>query len=205
MHALLGLIIDRPGYPYELGDRLQRRLGGTWVLNSGQLYQTVRRLEREGWIARVEAPAGRRDRHVFAVTPDGEAEFERWFDGPTEFERPPRRALALKVTLAGGGRLARVARQLEADRRRLAELLADRSRARDAISLQAQPVNAGHALLRLNLTWELLQLEAELRWAAEAIELIAWLARRDALRPCASSRAGRAPRSAKPVRDRSLD
>ena len=29
-HALLGLLLDRPAYPYQLADRMQQRLGPSW-------------------------------------------------------------------------------------------------------------------------------------------------------------------------------
>ena len=71
-HALLGLLLDRPAYPYQLTSRMQRRLGPAWKVNSGQLYQTVKSLEKDGLIERVSsAGAQREDRHVFRITDAG--------------------------------------------------------------------------------------------------------------------------------------
>lgn len=47
-HALLGLLRERPAYGYQLGERLQERLGPAWAINSGHLYQTLKRMEQEG-------------------------------------------------------------------------------------------------------------------------------------------------------------
>jgi len=64
-HALLGLLLDRPAYRYQLGERLQQRLGPGWAINSGHLYQTVERMERDGLIERIGgAERARRARHV---------------------------------------------------------------------------------------------------------------------------------------------
>src|SRR5271155_1044569 len=97
-HALLGLLLDRSAYPYELADRLQQRLGPAWNVNSGQLYQTIHRLESDGLIERVDGVVGDRNfRHVFAITDDGVAEFERWFDRESGV-RLARRPLLVKIT-----------------------------------------------------------------------------------------------------------
>ncbi|MHB8492737.1 MAG: PadR family transcriptional regulator, partial [Solirubrobacteraceae bacterium] len=122
-HALLGLLLDRPGYPYDLGDRLQRRLGRAWAVNSGQLYQNIRILEREGLIERVDARTDGEGRHVYAITTSGIDEFERWFDEVTGLARPARRPLLIKITLAGPERLERALEQIEAHRRDRADLL----------------------------------------------------------------------------------
>ena len=81
-HALLGLLLHRPAYRYQLGERLRERLGPAWKINSGQLYQTIRRLEGDGLIERIDrAPDDQDELHVFAITVAGVEEFERWFDG----------------------------------------------------------------------------------------------------------------------------
>src|ERR1700733_14786530 len=93
-HALLGLLLQRSAYPYELADRLQARLGPAWEINSGQVYQTVRRLEQDGLIEQVDrATAVREDRHVFSITQRGVQEFERWFVSATRGARLSRRPL----------------------------------------------------------------------------------------------------------------
>ncbi len=83
-HALLGLLLHKPAYRYQLGDRLQKRLGPAWKINSGQLYQTIRRMQTDGLIERIDSAADDQDdRHVFAITMAGAEEFERWFEEST--------------------------------------------------------------------------------------------------------------------------
>ncbi len=200
-HALLGLLLDKSAYPYELGDRLTRRLGPSWAVNSGQLYQTVRRLEEDGLIERVvKQPTARQDRHVFAITNSGVQEFERWFAAATSTTRLARRPLIVKITLAGPDRLRDALEQIDDYESECASRLRELSRRRDAILEDGLRVRADHVLLRLNLSADVLQLEAELRWALLARETIAWLLTRDAVWPSAADRVHR-PADAGPHRE----
>src|ERR1700728_2079170 len=106
-HALLGFLIQRSSYPYELEHRLLQRLGPAYAVNSGQLSQTLKRMEEDGLIERVDARAqGPKERHVFKATPSGAEEFERWFAQETKVTPLSRRALTVKLALAGPARLA---------------------------------------------------------------------------------------------------
>jgi DNA-binding PadR family transcriptional regulator len=189
-HALLGLLLDRPAYPYELADRLQRRLGPAWAVNSGQLYQTVSRLEQEGLIERVAGSSGPRDdRHVFAITEAGVAEFERWFERAASGARLSRRPLLVKITLAGAERQREVLHQIDAYELDCAERLNELSSMREAISLEKARLRADHVLLRLNLSADIFQLEGELHWARQARETVSWLLEQDVVWPTTRARA----------------
>ncbi len=114
-HALLGLLLHRPAYRYQLGDRLQKRLGPAWKINSGQLYQTIKRMQEDGLIERIDDAADDQDeRHVFAITVAGADEFERWFEEGTGGARLLRRPLLVKITLAGPERLESALKQIDA-------------------------------------------------------------------------------------------
>jgi DNA-binding PadR family transcriptional regulator len=185
-HALLGLLIDRPAYRYQLGDRLQARLGPAWKINSGQLYQTVDRLEDDGLIERVDQAADEQhDRHVFAVTPRGTEEFERWFDGAVGRARLLRRPLLVKITLAAPERLRDTLAELDAYEQDCTASLREHLRMREAIPLGGLRVRADHEMLRLNLSADIMQLEGELGWARHARERISWLLEQDAIWPSA--------------------
>jgi DNA-binding PadR family transcriptional regulator len=190
-HALLGLLLHRSAYPYELADRLQGRLGPAWAINSGQLYQTIRRLESDGLIERVDSAAeGRDDRHVYAITESGEGEFERWWEDTTSGARLSRRPLLVKITLAGPERLEDSLKQIEAYELDRAAHLKELSRARDAIPVEGAQVRADHVLLRLNLSADVFQLQGELQWARHAYEMVSWLLKREAIWPSAHERSG---------------
>jgi PadR family transcriptional regulator, regulatory protein AphA len=188
-HALLGLLLNRDAYPYELADRLQTRLGPAWAINSGQLYQTIRGLAKDGLIEQVDGPAeGRHDRHVFAITESGVEEFERWFEDATTGARLSRRPLLVKITLAGPGRLKDTLDQIEAYERDCAQRLTELSSTHAAIPAGEGQVRADHVLLRLNLSADIFQLEGELRWARHAREMVSWLHGCQPLWPSAANR-----------------
>jgi DNA-binding PadR family transcriptional regulator len=189
-HALLGLLLDREAYPYQLADRLQRRLGPSWEVNSGQLYQTVKALERDGLIERVRGSTGEReDRHVFAITPEGVREFERWFAEAPDPVRLPRRPLLLKITLAGPQRLAEALAKVGDYERECACRLREIAALRDELPADGPLVRVEELLLRLNLSTDVFQLEGELRWAAHARELLEWLDGGEAQWPAQRERA----------------
>ena len=190
-HALLGLLLNSSAYPYERLDRLERRLGPAWAVNSGQLYQTISRLEQDGLIERVD-DAGRDTRHVFAITGEGVEEFERWFEEETGRVRLSRRPLLVKVTLAGPERLTDALEQIDAYERDCAVRLKELARRREMVTLDAASVRADHVLLRLNLSADVFQLEGELRWAAQARETVRWLLEHQVLWPSVRERAAAA-------------
>ncbi|MHB1538060.1 MAG: helix-turn-helix transcriptional regulator [Solirubrobacteraceae bacterium] len=184
-HALLGLLLDRPAYPYQLGARLHGRLGPAWQVNSGQLYQTVKSLEKDGLIERVPDSAGENaERHVFRITDAGVGELERFFEQAPEQVRLCRRPLLLKITFAGPERLAEAQEKLDAYARDCARSLKEIARLREQLpSGEESLLQADRLLLRLNLSADVFQLEAELRWARHAREMLSWLASSDAQWP----------------------
>jgi DNA-binding PadR family transcriptional regulator len=199
-HAVLSLLAERPAYPYELKDRVERRLGPSWALNSGQIYQTVKSLEGEGLITPV-ARAGRGDRHVFAITDEGVGELDRWFDEATERGRPARRPLLVKLTFAGPSRLRKALEEIDGYEVDCAERLSQLRCVHELLRVEDQRVRADHVMLRLNLSADIFALEAELRWSAHARQTVTWLIGQDALWP-GGSRAGELPSEEQRRRER---
>lgn len=182
-HALLGLLLDRPSYPYELGDRLERRLGPAWRLNPGQLSQTIARLERDGYIETVDGRIQRNDRQVKAITPSGSEEFDRWYDDGASHTRPTRRPLLVKLTLGGRRRLQAALTQIDAHERDCAAALAELATTRGRIDLDQRPLRADQVLLYLNLTAEVFDLESELRLAELARATVLWMLEQELVWP----------------------
>jgi hypothetical protein len=75
--ALLALLADEPMHGYRLRQEFERRTGGTWPLNIGQVHTTVARLMRDGLVepdvrpAAVEGRAGEGDAAVGAAGDGG--------------------------------------------------------------------------------------------------------------------------------------
>jgi DNA-binding PadR family transcriptional regulator len=97
-NALLALLEQGPRYGYQLRAEFEDRTGGTWPLNVGQVYTTLNRLERDGF---VESRGEDGDGHVvYAVTSAGRDEVTAWFGSPVARTQPPREELAIKLALA---------------------------------------------------------------------------------------------------------
>lgn len=183
-HALLGLLLDRPAYPYQLAAQLQQRLGPSWKVNSGQLYHAIERLEKAGLIER--APVSSPDhegRNVFQITDAGIDEFERFFSDCTDDARLARRPLLVKITFGGPERLPDALRKLDAYERKVTATLRQITCRLDELLAEGPTLRADAVLLRLSLSADVFSLEAELKWARHAREMISWLASREEAGP----------------------
>jgi DNA-binding PadR family transcriptional regulator len=97
-NALLALLEQGPMYGYQLRAEFERRTGATWPLNVGQVYTTLSRLERDGYVAGTGADD---DGHVmYVATAAGREEVAAWFTTPVARTQPPRDELAIKLALA---------------------------------------------------------------------------------------------------------
>jgi DNA-binding PadR family transcriptional regulator len=121
-HAVLGLLVERRGYGYELVQRLGDRLGPGWQLNSSAVYAALDQLEADGFIqgrrgqssGSGDARPPRRDgRLVYDATEAGAEEFDRWIGRPGDQVAPVRSELHLRLAVSRLGDLAAVCRSLE--------------------------------------------------------------------------------------------
>jgi DNA-binding PadR family transcriptional regulator len=115
-YGVLGLLIERRGYGYELVQRLRARLGSAWQLNPSAVYTALDQLEAAGLIEQAPpaasaaaAPASelgarervsrRATRVVYHATEAGRCAFEQWMSQPSRRIEAVRSELALKVAL----------------------------------------------------------------------------------------------------------
>ena len=176
-HALLGLLLDRPGYPYQLADRLQELLGPSWRINSGQLSQTIRTLVREGLIERLgddeQAEDQRRQMHV--ITSRGTEAYEVWFASLGSTDPLFRRPLLVKLALAGPEQLQDIVNQMDEYQEHWLQILGELTRTRDKTTRSSDSVRADRVIFRLSLSADIRHAEAELEWAREARATVAML------------------------------
>ncbi|GAA3296852.1 PadR family transcriptional regulator [Dactylosporangium vinaceum] len=80
LHALLGLLASQGSrHGYELKREYDRRLPGVRPLAFGQMYTTLARMQRDGYIAEAEHErAGGPDRVAFRLTDEGRSELDAW-------------------------------------------------------------------------------------------------------------------------------
>ncbi|MGO9322753.1 MAG: PadR family transcriptional regulator [Solirubrobacteraceae bacterium] len=102
-HAVLGLVIEQPGYGYQLGRRLEERCGA-WGWERSGVYGALNSLSSEGNVRSVRqkgSQTGRAaPRAIYEATPRGEDFFSGWMlesSAPT----PVRQELDLKLLFSG--------------------------------------------------------------------------------------------------------
>lgn len=155
--AMLAFLSKEPAHGYELRQRLTRALGPVGeVLNPGQVYVTLSRLERAGLVradqvAQTAAP----DKKVYEVTAAGRENVAAWLldaswtkVAPVEFH--------LKLVAAHATGLADPLALIDAQRRELLRLLRDVERLAQDPSVDADGI--------LLLEGTALRLQADVRW-----------------------------------------
>jgi DNA-binding PadR family transcriptional regulator len=159
--GLLALLADAPAHGYELKTAFERRTGGSWAINIGQVYTTLQRLERDGLVTELPSDG---ERHDYRITTTGSEALEGWFRSPVIAEAPPRDELTIKVLLAVAAGDLDVTVILQRQRRASVEQLQAYTRRK----AQADPDHDVAFLIVLDAL--IFRTEAEIRWldASEA-------------------------------------
>jgi DNA-binding PadR family transcriptional regulator len=165
-YVLLGMVVERPGYGYELQTRVEERLP-FYNYTAGAVYPALDRLERDGLIEAAGAKASLSTvrgspRVMYSATADGVVRLERWMYAPTPPENS-RDALLAKLAVA---RPQDVPRLLEVSRHQEAQLRLQLG------GLQEAPASAwtGRGRVPLPLVGAALVRSAEARRLSAAIE-----------------------------------
>jgi DNA-binding PadR family transcriptional regulator len=160
-YGLLALLAEESRHGYELKIAFERRTGGEWAINIGQVYTTLQRLERDGLVAPVGGEGDRRD---YRITSTGRNQLDAWYAEPVVAEGPPRDELMIKVLLAVAAADVDVTDLLQRQRRASIEQLQAYTRRK----ARAHQTNDLAFLLMLDAL--IFRTEAEIRWldAAEA-------------------------------------
>jgi DNA-binding PadR family transcriptional regulator len=153
--GLLALLAEAPSHGYSLKTSFERRTGGSWLLNIGQVYTTIQRLERDGL---VESLGAEDDRREYRITPAGREQLEGWFDSPVVPDGPARDELTIKVLLAVAAGDVDVTSLLQRQRRASIEQLQAYTRRK----AKADPKRDVAFLILLDAL--IFRTEAEIRW-----------------------------------------
>ena len=158
-YGLLALLDEAPSHGYQLKTAFERRTGGNWALNIGQVYTTIQRLERDGFVEAIDGQAaGDDDRREYRITPAGREQLASWFDNPVVPEAPARDELTIKVLLAVAAGNVDVTTLIQRQRRASVEQLQAYTRRK----AKADPARDVAFLILLdNLIF---RTEAEIRW-----------------------------------------
>lgn len=169
-HAVLGLVIERPGYGYQLAQRLDERCGA-WGWERSGVYEALDRLEREGNVLgreqkRSETTGRRAPRVIYEATPHGKDYYREWVWRPTPLS-PVRQELDLKILLSGPEFLPRLIDQSWAQERHcIDELQALTSEAKASIPNGMPSWREAAAVLQRDAA--IAQLQMRIKWLQDA-------------------------------------
>ncbi len=154
--VVLAMLAKEPSHGYELRVRLARALGPVAEgISEAQVYVTLTRLEKGGFVTRVDAPAQRSDRKVYCLTPAGQERVTEWMSD-VSWPRPDLTEFHMKLIAAAQGGLADPVSLIDAQRRDLLRRLGEVGRA-----VMEEEKDSDAALL---LEGIVLRLQADLRW-----------------------------------------
>jgi DNA-binding PadR family transcriptional regulator len=155
-HGLLALLERGPMHGYQLRTAFEEATGGGWPLNTGQVYTTLARLERDQLVRQL--PRSGEGQRPYAITGAGRQELAAWFAAPISRTDRPRDELAIKLALALTTPGVDVHAVVQAQRSATMRALQEYTRLK------------AHAEAPVELSWLLVldamlfQAEAELRW-----------------------------------------
>ncbi|WP_433042685.1 PadR family transcriptional regulator [Dactylosporangium sp. CS-033363] len=155
-HALLALLSEGPKYGLQLREEFEARTGEVWPLNIGQVYTTLQRLERDGFVeSDDDAEPG--PQKGFRITDDGARELDGWLRTPPDLASPPRDELVIKILVAVRLPGVDVHAVIQEHRRYIVELMQQWTRLKD----EEGEVDLSLALV---VDAELYRLDSVVRW-----------------------------------------
>ncbi len=97
--ALLGLVIERPSYAYELAQRFERAYGGALSLSStSHVYTALDALRRRSLIEELPGTrAGRQPKPRYRATANGVEGYREWLVGQIREDRRRQRLFVLQL------------------------------------------------------------------------------------------------------------
>ncbi len=155
-HAFLTLLAGSPAHGYELKHALEQRFGDLLPpINVGQVYTTLARLERDGFVESAQVEGDGRGKRVYALTDAGRAEIAAWLEAPSP-AASLRDEFVTKLVLGGLTGIVDPRHLVERQRHELLQTLRD---------LEARRTGGPNGVAAdLLIESAVLHTEAELRW-----------------------------------------
>jgi DNA-binding PadR family transcriptional regulator len=168
--AVLGLVIERPGYGYQLAQRLGDRFGA-WRWEPTGVYRAldalVRAEEVHSLAEKGSGETGRAaPRLIYEATPRGLEHFKAWMMEPS-VPSPARQQLDLKLLFATLEFIPVLLRQIRANEHCCINELGALT-GTDEIATHEGSTDLGAIVGRLHTDAEILMLEARVKWLRNA-------------------------------------
>ena len=156
-YPILALLAERPAYGYELKRAFEEQFGAVWpAINVGQIYATLQRLERDGYVSCEAIAQDRRPmKKVYSLCESGHEALATWMLSPAAGTRL-KDEFFLKFVLARRTGLADAQDLIERQRAEALRSL------RDLADLAA--ASEGDAGTSLLIDGAALHLQADPRW-----------------------------------------
>jgi len=160
-YAMLALLSDGPKHGFQLAQDFEAGTGEMWPLNTGQVYTTLQRLERDGLVDTDDEAEGAQN--VFHLTEAGRDDLATWLRTPPDLSVPPRDELVIKLLVSLRVPDVDAVELAQVHRRHLIETMREYTRLKE----DADETDIG---LLLVADAEIFRLEAMVRWldAADA-------------------------------------
>ena len=171
--AVLGMLTLKPMSGYEIRQTIGESIAYFWTESFGQIYPTLNRLAKQGLVTRRGERGTSRTRHIYSIADAGRETLAAWLKQPAE-PQVPRNELLFKLFFSGQATAADAIRQIELFRDAAA-------RERQRFQALDRELLARHAsrpelpYWMITLRYGQLEAEAHLRWAEEALQLLAEL------------------------------
>jgi len=175
-HILLGLLRE-PASGYDLKTRFEEGARHYWSAELSQVYPTLKRMERKGWLESETEPSDRGpERRVYRLTRNGREELLRWLDRGPQVGTERFAYLGQISFMDEWGDLEKTREFMVSLRARLASWLAELEAIEAEIARgapgfpEAMPPRAfhGHVALRMGLH----SIAAKIGWCDETIDRI---------------------------------
>jgi DNA-binding PadR family transcriptional regulator len=167
-NAVLGLVIERPGYGYDLARRLQARFGSSGFAPTG-VYSALDQLSAEELVRNAGRRTGAANeraapRTIYEATPKGVDHFEEWMLGDSSLA-PVRDELYMKIALSKPHNLPRL---IELARSQEEDCLARMHGLKRPLDRQGGLRAWSEVAVLLVRDAEIKQLEARVEWLQKA-------------------------------------
>lgn len=174
--AVLGMLIERRGYGYDLANRLQGRLGPGFRAAFGAVYVSLDQLAKEQLVIEAKrVQVGRQVKVYYEATPAGVERFTTWMrESPSR--EPLRGELYLKLAVAQGPHLSLLRDELERLERECVRELAAQADVLHELDPGEQEVRWDTAVRWLADAAVIERLHSDLRWIRTAVRAIAAVA-----------------------------